>query len=105
MNLMSHEHVEWHDNKPKRILDDQSPPGSRKDVLRGDFAMVRYTDRDGMDETWLVLCGLTPENRKLVFRIHSPEQVPHFGNSPGRSFLHLELVQDSPGMAREAHEE
>lgn len=91
------DHIEWRDGHPVRVLDDQSPPAERHDVLRGNFAMVRYTDRHDMDETYLVLCGLSPINRKLVFRVdwQIGTDIP----------VQLWLTQDSLGMAREAHEE
>jgi len=66
---------------------DGSPPGSTELVLRGQFSMVAYHDRHRPSEVRLVLSGHVPGNRKLVYG--------------GSDLADLQVVQDSPGMAKE----
>jgi hypothetical protein len=89
---MSKEHVEWHNGKPSVVPDNTEPPGKKREILRGKFVIVEYTDSDGSTDTRLLLLGFEPENRKLVYELA--------GFALGDTLVGI-IKQDSPGMAKE----
>lgn len=74
---------------------------TRKDLLRGEFAMVEFADPDGKKEVRLVLLSKTP-NLKMVF---GAEGLAHLVandypySRPG-AVTSLLVLQHSPGMVR-----
>jgi hypothetical protein len=87
-------------------LGDGTPPGKSRSLLRGNFAIVEYSNGDKA-ETFVVLQGLADlasgvPNRKIVYRLDRAEA--HFPDED--SVLDAEVAyaiktQDSPGMARD----
>jgi hypothetical protein len=80
---------------------DGSPPGKSRTLLRGNFSIVEFSSRTRSEpEVFMVLQGLEPGNRKLVYKMTLPSE---------KELLDSHVIigaktQDSPGMARNGWE-
>jgi hypothetical protein len=81
----------------------EDPPGSTRHILRGKFALVEFSSRDRKPEVRLVLLGLEPENRKLVFDVEGwiGGELLVSAATP----VKLWLAMDIPGGSRAMGEE
>lgn len=95
---MTKGHIEIQNGKRVWVSDRGDIPGSRKELLRGTFAVIEYTG-EGKAQVRLVLLSFNPLNRKLVFDVEGwqGDELLVSAAQP----LKLWLAQDSPGMAKD----
>lgn len=93
----------WHMNDHGSVVatGDGTAPGKSRTLLRGNFSIVEYSSRARFEpEVFMVLQGLEPGNRKLVYKL----VVPSEGETLDHHALMGSKTQDSPGMARNGWE-
>lgn len=87
------EYVENHHGSIAEFHD--TPPGSKRILMSGKFALVAYDNRLSKSEYRLVLLGFRPENRQMVFDVLNGDPIR--ASKP----VKLWLLQDYPGGAKD----